>query len=187
MKIFKAQSKDIALAAILSALGVVIAHTLWFPWLGTKAYPGQHIINSIAGILLGPIWAAIIAVIVGTIRIALGIGTIYAYPGGIPGGIIVGLIYWLFRKITSRKMALIAALSEPIGTVLIGGTLSLFIVAPLAGTEALLSSLKAKGAIGALIGLWSGWALSSVPGCIIGYLVLMSLEGAGILAQLESS
>jgi len=35
---------------------------------------------------VGPLWAAIAAIIIGIIRNALGVGTIYAFPSGIPGG-----------------------------------------------------------------------------------------------------
>ena len=163
-------TKKVALAGLLSALGVVISPYLWFPFLASKAYPGQHMINAVAGVLLGPWWASLIAVIVGTIRISLGVGTIYAYPGGIPGAIVVGGVAWLLRRLNWKHIE-VAALFEPLGTVLIGGTISVYIFAPMLGHVKMMW---------ALIPIWGSWAISSVPGCIIGYFVLLGLKKVGI-------
>lgn len=166
-------ARKVALAGLLSALGVVISPFLWFPFLASKAYPGQHMINAIAGVLLGPWWASLIAIIVGTIRIGLGVGTIYAYPGGVPGAFVVGSVAWLLRKLKWERVEL-AALTEPIGTVLIGGTISVYIFAPMLGHWKM---------AWALLPVWGSWALSSVPGCIIGYLVLVGLKRIGITRE----
>jgi energy coupling factor transporter S component ThiW len=124
-----AVTKKIALASLLSALGVVIS-PLWFEWLGFKSFPGQHFINVLSGVMLGPLWGAVVAVIIGTVRIALGMGTIFAYPGGIPGAVHVGLAYIVLSRMTSSRARFAAALAEPFGTVLIGGTIALAVVAP---------------------------------------------------------
>ncbi|MEM2328681.1 MAG: energy coupling factor transporter S component ThiW, partial [Nitrososphaerota archaeon] len=123
-------SMKVALTATFSALGVVLAPFFWFPFLGTKAYPGQHFINSLSGVMLGPWWAALVAIIIGLIRNALGIGTVFAFPGGIPGAIVVGLVYMLTSRIKNRYLKYIAVFFEPIGTVFVGGTVSLLLVAP---------------------------------------------------------
>ena len=172
--------KKAALASLFAALGVVIAPWLWFPVLGSKAYPGQHLMNAIAGILIGPWWAALAALATGLVRIALGVGTIYAMPGGIPGAVVVGLCYELFRRIGDRMEALgipkeIAALLEPVGTVFVGGTIALYLVAPAIGDARTMGR--------PLLILWSGWALSSVPGSILGFLILLGLRRAGITRE----
>ncbi|RLG60137.1 energy coupling factor transporter S component ThiW [Candidatus Geothermarchaeota archaeon] len=162
------------------ALNMVIA-PLWFPFLATKAFPGQHLINSIAGVYLGPIWAAVIAAIVGVMRNALGIGTIYAFPGGIPGGIIVGLMYNFLRKFLDEKKALISALFEPVGTLFVGAPLALFMVSPLAplfGQESM--SLAPGGYLITLLYLWVGWGASCIPGSVIAFMVLVTLEKSGL-------
>ncbi len=172
--------KKIALVSVFSALGVVIAPFLWFPFLTTKAFPGQHMINALTGVVLGPLWAAIAALFIGIIRNALGIGTVYAFPGGIPGGIVVGIVYWLLKRFRkSGKTALVAAFCEPIGTVFIGATLALYLVAPWIGDVKLLSQLN-EGPLIALLALWSGWALSSIFGGILGFVVLLILNQVGI-------
>ncbi|MFH7836047.1 MAG: energy coupling factor transporter S component ThiW, partial [Candidatus Aenigmatarchaeota archaeon] len=106
--------KKLTLSSILSVLALIISPFSWFAWGPTKAFPGQHLVNVIAGIILGPAYAIFIATIVGTIRVMFGIGTLFAYPGGIPGGFIVGLSYKFLRKIiTKRKAIIIASLTEP--------------------------------------------------------------------------
>ncbi len=166
----KFNSKTVSLAIILIALGVIIAPFFWFPLLTTKAYPGQHMINVVSGVLLGPLWAMVIALFIGFIRMGLGIGTIYSIPGGLPGGLVVGIVYMFLRKLGFRKKE-IAAFTEPLGTVFIGGTLAVYLVAPLTCDVKLL---------GALIPIWIGWAASSLPGSIIGFIVLEALKIAGI-------
>lgn len=176
MKPETAYVKKIAFVSVFSALGVVIAPLFWFPFLTTKAFPGQHLINALTGVLLGPLWAAVSALFIGIIRNALGIGTVYAFPGGIPGGMVVGIVYQIlkwFKK--SGKIASIAAFFEPLGTVFIGATLALFLVAPWIGDVELLSRLEDAPLI-ALFTLWSGWAVSSVSGSVLGFVILLVLN-----------
>lgn len=175
--------KKMALAAVFSALGVVIAPFFWFPFLGTRAYPGQHMINALAGVLLGPLWAAVVAIFTGIIRNAFGIGTLYAFPGGIPGGVVVGIVYWFLRKFKKTgKVPLLSALFEPVGTLLIGATVSICLVAPWLGTQKLLSLLE-SGPLTALLLLWSGWAVSCVPGSVLGFIILLTLDRAKITRE----
>jgi len=176
--------RKISLLIALTAVGVIIAPLAWFPFISTKAFPGQHLVNAMAGVLLGPWLAAIAAILIGIIRNALGIGTIYAFPGGVPGAIVVGLAYLLTRNARNPLLRYSAALLEPIGTVLIGGTLSIFLVAPAVGDIRLLGAIEQYGLYSFLPIFWAGWAASSVPGSIIGYLVLLTLDKSGLLGQL---
>ncbi|KON29867.1 thiamine biosynthesis protein ThiW [miscellaneous Crenarchaeota group-15 archaeon DG-45] len=163
-------TRKISLATVLIALGVAISPFLWFPILASKAFPGQHIVNAVAGVLLGPFWAALIALCIGLIRMSLGIGTLFSMPGGIPGALVVGLFHWLLGRGGVRRREL-AALTEPLGTVLIGGTLAVYLVAPYVGREML------------LIPVWMGWALSSVPGAVVGLIILEALRAAGFTRE----
>ncbi len=166
--------KKLALSSILSVLALIISPFAWFSWGPTKAFPGQHFVNVIASIILGPIWAIFIAIIVGTMRIMLGIGTIFAYPGGIPGGFIVGLFYKNLKKvINKRKAMIIASLSEPIGTVLIGGTISWYIFDPLLGGILYSKFLS-------LLPFYFGWFLSSITGSLLGMIVILTIDKTGI-------
>lgn len=173
--------KKLAIVVVFSALGVAIAPFFWFWFLGTKANPTQHMINAILGVLVGPFWAAIAAILIGTIRNMLGIGTLYAFPGGIPGGIVVGVVYWLLKRLkVSEKLRLTSALAEPIGTILIGAPLALFIFAPWIGTQDLLNLTAREGFLLAFLIFGAGWVLSCVPGSIIGFIILLILNRVGI-------
>jgi len=173
--------KKLAIVIVFSALGVAIAPFFWFWFLGTKAYSTQHMINAILGVLVGPFWAAIAAIFIGTIRNMLGIGSPYAFPGGIPGGIIVGIVYWLLKHLkVSEKIRLTAAFTEPIGTLLIGVPLSLLLFAPWIIDPTLLNLIAKEGPFFAFLILGAGWALSCVPGSIIGFTILIILNRAGI-------
>ncbi len=177
--------RKLSLLTALTALGVIIAPLLWFPFLTTKAFPGQHMINALAGVLLGPWWGAAAAILIGLIRNFLGIGTIYAFPGGVPGAIVVGLAYLLTRRSRNPFLKYSAALAEPIGTVLIGGTLSIFLIAPAVGDLRLLGMIEEYGVYQLLPIFWAGWAASSVPGAVLGYAVLIALDRSRILEQLS--
>ena len=177
--------RKISLLIALTAVGVIIAPLAWFPFISTKAFPGQHLVNAIAGVLLGPWLAAIAAILIGIIRNALGIGTIYAFPGGVPGAIVVGLAYLLTRNARNPLVRYSAALLEPIGTVLIGGTLSIFLIAPAVGDLRLLGMIEEYGVYQLLPIFWAGWAASSVPGAILGYVILIALDRSRIFEQLS--
>ncbi|MEM2913915.1 MAG: energy coupling factor transporter S component ThiW [Candidatus Bathyarchaeia archaeon] len=173
--------KKICLVTVFSALGVIVSPYTWFVVFGTKANPTQHMINAVLGVMVGPFWAAVSAVFIGTVRNMLGIGTIYAFPGGVPGGIIVGLVYQLLRRLgVSEKTSLVAALFEPVGTLLIGAPLALFLVAPWLGTKSLLDLLSNQGSIFAFFIFSFGWAISCVSGSVIGFLLLFFLKNIGI-------
>jgi energy coupling factor transporter S component ThiW len=138
-------------------------------------------INAILGVLVGPFWVAIAAIFIGTIRNMLAIGTLYAFPGGIPGGIVVGITYWFLKRLKrSENTRLISALTEPIGTLLIGIPLALFLVAPWMGTKSLLDLTASEGPLLAFLIFGAGWALSCVPGSIIGFIILLTLKKIGI-------
>lgn len=132
--------RKVALSSVLSALALVIAPFSWFAWGPTKAFPGQHFVNALAGVLVGPLWAAFIAAVVG------------------------------------RRVALAAAaLTEPVGTVLISGTLAWYVFDPFFAGGA------AQAKFGALLWLYLGWALSSVTGCVLGAICLLALDKSGAL------
>jgi len=156
-KVKESYSKKLALVAVLTALTVALS-TFYIPIGATKCFPVQHMVNGLVGVLLGPWYAAIIALATGTIRNLLGLGTLYAFPGGIPGGLVVGLIHRYMWKSDY------AALAEPLGTVCIGATLSAFIFAPLQG-----HSLT-------LYFFWTAFAVSSIPGSVLGFIVLKNLR-----------
>lgn len=166
--------KMVALASIFAALTLAIS-PLWIAWGPSKAFPGQHLVNVLSGIILGPLGAIIVSMISGTLRIMLGTGTIFAYPGGVPGGIIVGLTYRILKRTMSKRRALIiASLTEPIGTVFVGGTLAYFAIDPFFG-----STMHAQ--FSTVMLLYYGWAISSVIGSVLGTITILALERTKVI------
>ncbi len=152
--------RPVVLSGVLVALCVALSG-LYFPVGPTKVYPFQHMVNAIAGVLLGPWWAALIATLAAVIRNLLGVGTIFAFPGGIPGALVVGLLYrWIKRDWV--------AFLEPLGTGLIGATLSAWLVVPYVSTK-----------IGWLA-LTVAFLSSSVPGSALGFVVIKIIRKGGV-------
>lgn len=171
-----ADSARIALTAILIALGVTLSfYPGSIPIGPTKVLPYQHMVNSIAGIILGPWYAVFIATAIGVLRYSFGIGTIFAFPGGIPGALVVGLVYHYLVKTD------FAALTEPLGT----------------GVGALLSALIVQPALDIpsfppFLGLTEQWQIflvlfwfTSIPGAIMGFVIVVALRRRGIFRRFQ--
>ena len=149
------------MTALFASLAIVLSG-VHIPVGPFKAFPFQHMANAVAGVVIGPWYAALSALIAAIIRNALGTGTIFAFPGGIPGGIIVGLVYLWVRRDW-------AAWTEPIGTVFIGVGLSVLVFGPVMGRQV------------ALYTFLIAFTLSSVAGAGIGYFILKTLRKAKVL------
>jgi energy coupling factor transporter S component ThiW len=161
-------SKKVATTGIFIAVGIVLSYLNPFAYIaifGTKINPFAHFINAITGVLIGLTFACIVALGIAILRFSLGLGTIHAFHGGISGAVVVGLTAYYLRKHSPKNVEL-AALTEPIGTVFIGGTIANLIV-PLGGLEGIFI-------------YWGLFAASSIPGSIAGYLMLKVLRRAGI-------
>ncbi|MFX1488979.1 MAG: energy coupling factor transporter S component ThiW, partial [Promethearchaeota archaeon] len=149
------------------ALGLVLSFInpfAYFTIFGTKINPFAHVINAITGVLIGLTSSCIVALGIASLRFSLSIGTIHAFHGGIAGAVVVGSISYFLRK-KYPKYVEFAALLEPIGTVFLGGTIG-HLIAPIGSIFALES----------LIIYWTLFALSSIPGSLIGFSVLMFLK-----------
>lgn len=142
--------------AIFGALGAALGW-ISFPVGPTKVYPLQHTINVVAGVLIGP-WAVISALIAATVRYTTGMGSIYAFPGSPFGALVVALLY----KITKKD---VSALGEPIGTVVIGATISGLLIAPFMTQDA-----------PTVWFFWTAFAASCIPGAVLGYIIVKILR-----------
>ena len=149
-------TRKISLAIVLTALAIVLS-PIFFPVGPTKTFPWQHMVNAIAGVLLGPWYAALMATAAGIIRNLLGVGTVFAFPGGIPGALVVGIVYHYLKKDY-------AALTEVLGTGVIGALLSALVIGP---------SLGMTMTVEAFVIAFSA---SSIPGSILGYVVLLVIR-----------
>jgi len=156
----------VSLSAFLIALGVLFSVFPGpIPVGPTLVFPFQSMINVISGILLGPWYAAIVALAVGIIRMSIHTGTVFSLPGGVPGAILVGLTY----KVTKRYLS---AFAEVPGTALVGAFLSAFLVAPMIGRNAT---------------LWFfilAFTPPAVLGSVVGYIIVIALKKRQIIARI---
>jgi len=164
-------NKKIATTGIFIAVGLVLSYInpfAYFLIFGTKINPFAHIVNAITGVLIGLTFSCITALGIAVLRFSLAIGTIHAFHGGISGALVVGAFSYLLRK-KAPKHVEIAALSEPLGTVFIGGTIG-----------QLISPIGKILSLEGFLTYWGLFALSCIPGCIIGFIILAALKKAGI-------
>ena len=155
----------VATAAKISAIGVMLSAiipTAYMTLYGAKIDFFAHMINVISGVLLGPWYAILTAFIIAICRYSLKIGTILAFPGGISGPFMVGLMCELILRIDPKKVNF-AAFFEPIGTIFIGGTLSAFYH------------------FNSLFTFWWLFAIACIPGTILGWVGLKTLERYGLI------
>lgn len=164
-------TKKIAAAAAFTGVDIVLGHINPFafvPIIGAKIFPFAHFINAITGVLIGLLYSSTTALSIAIIRYSLALGTINAFHGHLAGAIVVSItayILWQYKP----KYIDMAAFTEPIGTIFIAGTIAEFIT-PVQGVVSL------EG----LLFFWGLFALSSIPGCILGYFVLKVIRRAGI-------
>jgi len=70
--------RSIVLTGLFAATAVLLSG-VHFPVGPIKAFPFQHMVNIVAGVLIGPWYAALSALIAAMIRNAMGTGTIFAF------------------------------------------------------------------------------------------------------------
>jgi energy coupling factor transporter S component ThiW len=158
------QTRLLTTMAIFVAIGTIGAQLLWFPAGIAKAYPVQHAVNVMAAVTLGPGPAVAVAFMIGLLRNLLGLGTLLAFPGGMIGAFLAGILYQRFRKNG------IAVLGEAIGTGVIGSLSAVPFAILLMGSS-----------VGAFAFLPS-FLISSISGGLIGWFIL-SRVGQGKLIQ----
>lgn len=151
--------KKAVLAGILAAAGVVLS-VVSIPIGPTKCFPFQHTINVVAGILLGPWWAAGAAFTTSVIRNMMGTGSLFAFPGSIFGALFVG---FAAKALPSRYKAF-AAFAEPAGTGIVGAWVAAQLLGPAIGKNV------------GFIFLSGSFLMSCVPGAAIGALLVCCLQ-----------
>ncbi len=153
----------IAYSVALAALAVALS-PISIPVGIAKVSPFQHFINVIAGALVGPWWGLATALVTSLVRNALGLGTPLAFPGSVFGVVLAGLAFRYTRNIY------VTALSEVIGTGLIGALVGALLVAPyLMGRDIALAVLILP------------FLLSSLAGAALGIFGLRVLRQLGYL------
>ena len=162
-------NKKIATAGIFIAVGTFLSAINPFGYFfifGTKINPFAHLINALTGVLIGLTFSCITALGIAILRFSTNIGSIHAFHGGIAGALVVGTLSYFLRK-RFPKYVEVAALFEPLGTIFIGGTIGHLISGNIFVIESLFT-------------FWGLFALSCIPGSIMGFIILMALKPAKI-------
>ena len=154
-------TKKLVLMTVFTAVAVAGSTFVSFPAGIARAYPIQHAVNIVAAILLGPIPAVIIAFMTGLVRLLTGTGSLLAFPGGMIGAALAGLLY----KHSGR--AWMAAVGEIIGTGLIASMLAVPYAAVLMGTTVtaffFMPPFLVSSVSGALLGIVVAVRLQAIP------------------------
>ncbi|MDO4787749.1 MAG: energy coupling factor transporter S component ThiW [Johnsonella sp.] len=159
--------KRLALAAIFSAVSI-IGSLYHFPIFGSKCAPVQHMVNILSAVFLGPYYALASAFCTSVIRNLLGIGTLLAFPGSMPGAFLAGLLYQRTKTLS------FAYLGEIIGTALIGGILSYPIAYFIIGNRD-----------AAIFTFVLPFLISTAGGTLIALLITKTMEKTGMLQGLK--
>lgn len=152
------KTKLLTTMAVFVAIGTLGSQLIWFPAGVAKAYPVQHAINVMAAVMLGTGPAVIIAFIIGVLRNLLGLGSLLAFPGGMIGAFLAGILYKRFRHHFA------AAIGEVIGTGVIGALFAVPFAKILMGT-----------AFGALFFI-PPFLVSSITGAFIGIFIVLRIN-----------
>ncbi len=157
-------TRKVAYAVILTAIGVALAPYTSLPVGIAKINPTQHFVNIIGAVLLGPWWATFIAAVIGTIRNAMGVGTLLAFPGGMIGAFLAGIFYRLGRHLY------FGAVGEITGTGFIAPIVSAWLVAPVLMGKAI-----------PFLALVPSFLGSTIAGSVLGILALRLLDKNDII------
>ena len=161
--------KKAVAAGVLAGAGVALSF-FSIPVGPVRCFPFQHSINVVAGILLGPLWAAGAAFTTSLIRNIMGTGSLFAFPGSMFGALMVGFA----ASFLHGRRKFLSAAAEPIGTGIIGAWVSTILVAPVTGAQ------------GSFAFFAFSFLVSSLPGAAIGAAVLYSLEKRSVIAGFEN-
>ncbi|KMY53413.1 thiamine biosynthesis protein ThiW [Bacillus sp. FJAT-27231] len=151
------QVQKLAYMALFTAVATFGSSLIWFPAGAAKAYPVQHDVNVMAGVLLGPGPAVIIAFVTGLLRNLMGTGSLLAFPGGMIGAFLAGYMY----QKTSRSWS--ASIGEAAGSGIVAPLFAVPYAKILMGTTA-----------GAFFFL-PAFLISSLSGSLIGLLLVRRL------------
>ena len=160
--------KKLTTAGILVAVGVTLS-PFSIPVGVARCFPVQHMINVIAGVLLGPGYAVIMAFTTSSIRNILGTGTLLAFPGSMLGALLAGLA----AKHTRGKLYPACA-GELIGTGVLGALAAYPIAAFILGREV------------AIFAFVIPFTVSSIGGAVIAFALLAVLLRTGVFSTLRT-
>jgi energy-coupling factor transport system ATP-binding protein len=147
---------------VFIAAGVALAPFTSFPVGAAKVNPTQAFLNVLAAVTIGPLWGGFMAYAVGQARLVLGLGTVFAFPGGVIGAVLAGVTW----KVTGNLV--LTALAEVLGTGLLAPAVGGWLLAPLVQSKATFWALA------------PGFSLSTVAGAALALAVVGILKKAGV-------
>lgn len=160
--------KKICVAGILIALGVVFS-TFSIPVGASKCFPIQHMVNVLAGTILGPAYGVGMAFVTSLFRNIIGTGSLLAFPGSMVGALLCGLLFKYTKKVS------LAFLGEIIGTGILGALAAFPIATLVMG--------KAEVALFAYV---IPFSISTVGGALIAVVIYKALEKTGVLKSFRT-
>ncbi|MGG0655507.1 energy coupling factor transporter S component ThiW [Rummeliibacillus pycnus] len=152
------KTKKLTYTAIIAAITTVSSSVIYIPLGFVKIFPIQHFANVLSAVLLGPWYALLQAFTSSTLRIMMGTGTVFAYPGSMIGALLASILYAKSKRIE------LAGLGEVFGTGVLGAMATYPIAVLFLGQEA------------TLFGLVPAFAISSFTGALMGYGLLKVLS-----------
>lgn len=159
-------TRKLVIMTMFVAIAVAGSTFVSFPAGIARAYPVQHAVNVIAAIMLGPVPAVIIAFVTGLIRLLTGTGSLLAFPGGMIGALLAGILYKQYGK------TWLAAAGEIIGTGVIASLLAVPYAKILMGTT-----------VTALFFV-PPFIVSSVSGALLGLALAVRLQHNSVITKI---
>lgn len=157
--------RKLCIAGVLIAVGVLCS-AFYIPVGASKCLPVQHMVNVIAGVFLGPVYAVVMAFATSLIRVLLGTGSFLAFPGSMCGALLCGLLYkW-------SKNHMLAYAGEIVGTGILGAILAYPVGVLLMGKQM------------ALFAMIIPFSISTIGGTIIAGVLISALNKTHIFGEL---
>lgn len=154
--------RQLAFTIVFISVGLALAPFTSIPVGFAKINPTQQFLNVLAAVTIGPVGGGFVAFAVGELRILWGLGTVFAFPGGMIGAILSGVTWRLTGNLW------LTALAEVLGTGLLGTAFAAFLVAPLIHSPATFWAL------------FPGFGLSTLTGATLAVAVIGILRRAGV-------
>lgn len=156
--------QKLTLSGTLVAVGTLCS-AFYIPLGVAKCFPIQHLINVLAGVILGPLYAVGIAFCTSFLRLILCTGSPLAFPGSMCGALLCGLLY------KHTKNMSMAFLGEVIGTGFVGAILA-YPVATIFMTKPV-----------SMFTFIIPFGVSSLVGAAVSIMLLVSIKKTGIITK----
>ncbi|MBQ3078155.1 MAG: energy coupling factor transporter S component ThiW [Clostridia bacterium] len=157
--------KKLALAGLLTAVAVTCS-AFTIPVGAARCMPVQHMVNLLGGVLLGPGWSVGMAFVTSVIRVAIGTGSLLAFPGSMVGALCCGLVWRMSGSLVA------AMFGEALGTGVLGALCAWPVAVFLVGNEA------------AVFAYVIPFLISASGGALLAGMLLAALRRSGALKGL---